>query len=910
MAVKTNITINIVEPGSDVPVPDTGLFTHGIGNAETTIIVSAALVTVLVILSIVLTTYMYRKHKKQGRTTKLVHLVDSTKAVFTNKKRVTIGLTALALLASISTLTALLSSANKNNTNAIEGEEGLTINAESKELTIEVKDQPVFAVLPVQVTVEEATQAGYTLTAYTDNTDLVSTTNPNNKISMVALPETAGELSPLTDNTYGLALGEEPTTKDAEVYMPLSIDSDIPTIIKSMPEYTPTAENDTTTIYYGFYITPDVPYGTYTGGEVEYEAEENKVATVTFDGNGLYFDNDPGQTQNVVKYIPGRQSEPQYSHTSNINDKGEVIDSSNPKYPLDTNETFVYSFPGMLMAHIDIVRTGNDSCCGPDQNDYFSFWAGNHPEYTALANYGSSERVFSNTTGKYRFGDYDNVNANVAIGGSEEQNSITFAYTTSADRDNTAGGSNGYGYYAIITGYIPNTIVSGDYESPGSSATHNFLGWSINKNATVATYKNQEDIASSLDLSGEDVILYAVWQEGIEITYDGNGADDKTNMNNIEQHGYAFDLLSASLQVDLLASNFQRKGYGFVGWSTDLNAWDKLTDDDDSNNPTIFGPNQTIAIDENLIAKAGENRKLIMYAIWAPAEKDLQGNPVYFQNWTGCGSLGQTTYDSATNTLAVSKNTITALTDNRDNNVYTVARLADGNCWMIENLRLDDSAVITTTNTNNPVTIDGNVAIKNDDGTITDHLSASSDEWSDPNHEYANLNTNNLTATTASPYFSQDFTSFIHKDLSDNIYSYGNYYNWTSAAAGRDSRNSGRASGDICPIGWKLPTGGRNNANPGSFYYLNQRIGGDTSATFVIGAQQNSNNWRSFPNNYIYSGGFEIIKGAVGKYWASDKSYYNAFDLDVRNYGAVDPATNINSASSGLSVRCLILVGQ
>ena len=32
MAVKTNITINIVEPGSNVPVPDTGLFTHGIGS--------------------------------------------------------------------------------------------------------------------------------------------------------------------------------------------------------------------------------------------------------------------------------------------------------------------------------------------------------------------------------------------------------------------------------------------------------------------------------------------------------------------------------------------------------------------------------------------------------------------------------------------------------------------------------------------------------------------------------------------------------------------------------------------------------------------------------------------------------------------------------------------------------------
>ena len=32
---------------------------------------------------------------------------------------------------------------------------------------------------------------------------------------------------------------------------------------------------------------------------------------------------------------------------------------------------------------------------------------------------------------------------------------------------------------------------------------------------------------------------------------------------------------------------------------------------------------------------------------------------------------------------------VKALKDQRDNNVYTVAKLADGNCWMIENLRLD-----------------------------------------------------------------------------------------------------------------------------------------------------------------------------------------------------------------------------
>ena len=71
----TNIKINIVEPGSPAPtpidptidpsVPNTGLFTHGIGTPEATVIVSVVLV--LAIVSIVLTAYMYRRNKKAGK---------------------------------------------------------------------------------------------------------------------------------------------------------------------------------------------------------------------------------------------------------------------------------------------------------------------------------------------------------------------------------------------------------------------------------------------------------------------------------------------------------------------------------------------------------------------------------------------------------------------------------------------------------------------------------------------------------------------------------------------------------------------------------------------------------------------------------------------------------------------------
>ncbi len=321
----SNITLNIVEPGSgpaplEPVVPSTGLFTHGIGGPEATII---AVSTILVLALVAAAIWYYKKHKN-------IHLPNITKHI-KSKKSIAIGLTTLAILVSASTFTSLLINAGKSNTNAVEGEDdsSLTVDVSDEELTIEVGNEPVFAVLPVEVSVEEATQAGYTLTAYADSTDLISTTDPSNVIPMVTLPEPLvpneegvgrgwGPVTKLTDNTYGLALGEEPTSKDAEVYTSLSTDSLNPTIVKSMTEYTPTEENDTTTIYYGFYITPGTPYGTYTGSDIYYDATIN-TTLVTFDGKGLYFNDDEQQTINTVEYIAVSQENNGTETSSTIN---------------------------------------------------------------------------------------------------------------------------------------------------------------------------------------------------------------------------------------------------------------------------------------------------------------------------------------------------------------------------------------------------------------------------------------------------------------------------------------------------------------------------------------------------------------------------------------------------------------
>ena len=116
---------------------------------------------------------------------------------------------------------------------------------------------------------------------------------------MVTLPEAGGGLSALTDNTYGLALAK-PETKDEEVYTTLSTDANNPTFITDK-DYEATEANDTTTIYYGFYITPDVPYGTYTGTNINYNVEPHYITNLSFNGNG----NDGGETIEGITIIAG-----------------------------------------------------------------------------------------------------------------------------------------------------------------------------------------------------------------------------------------------------------------------------------------------------------------------------------------------------------------------------------------------------------------------------------------------------------------------------------------------------------------------------------------------------------------------------------------------------------------------------
>ncbi len=369
--------------------------------------------------------------------------------------------------------------------------------------------------------------------------------------------------------------------------------------------------------------------------------------------------------------------------------------------------------------------------------------------------------------------------------------------------------------------------------------------------------------------------LYAVWlfpcaANSICYAPNGDGIDGTMDNQTIVFHNStdtaytsisAADttaLSSSSTEVTLLAPNFARPGYGFIGWNTK-----------EDGTGTMYGPNQTLTTsDGSLTAQLRSDlgtKGIVLYSQWRPSAGNMQ-------NWSGCSSMNI--------------GDVTALTDNRTDAVntsktYAVAKLLDGKCWMTENLRYTDNA----TNT-------------------------SPWQWKDGIKEY---NFSNITEpdSARSPIDNTTATG-------SRWHSYGGYYTW---AAANDTTSTDWEYGQnapapgICPAGWRVPTSesaggdlaGLSNATtdvPTLYLSLMNSVSATSARTFVV-----SNAFRSYPNNFVLSGdwggGTSEVRGGEGRYWTSAKLSSSSYCFFLRTSLVNNP--NCSSGSHyGLTVRCVI----
>jgi uncharacterized protein (TIGR02145 family) len=114
------------------------------------------------------------------------------------------------------------------------------------------------------------------------------------------------------------------------------------------------------------------------------------------------------------------------------------------------------------------------------------------------------------------------------------------------------------------------------------------------------------------------------------------------------------------------------------------------------------------------------------------------------------------------------------LTDNREGSInsYIVGKASDGNCWMMENLRLGSSVA-----TGGKITV---ATVNNTTGEVN-----GSYELKERNYFFDNTYDGKFTCTERTCY-----------------------YNWEAATAGTGttSLTSGDAESSICPKGWALPS--------------------------------------------------------------------------------------------------------
>ena len=191
------------------------------------------------------------------------------------------------------------------------------------------------------------------------------------------------------------------------------------------------------------------------------------------------------------------------------------------------------------------------------------------------------------------------------------------------------------------------------------------------------------------------------------------------------------------------------------------------------------------------------------------------------------------------------------LTDTRDGNTYAVSKLADGKCWMTQNLRIIDKTITPA------------------DSDVTSNYT--------------------IPVSSISGFNSYD-TSNAYIDNND-----GGFYTWYTATAGTGTQSLStrgyNTSVSICPKGWRLPVNGSGS----EFQTLYNNYNSSSAL-------------RSNPVNLTLSGyvvsSSRVYQGSRGYYWSSTVySGSNAYNLDL-NTSSVDPTSNYVKYV-GFSVRCI-----
>ena len=216
---------------------------------------------------------------------------------------------------------------------------------------------------------------------------------------------------------------------------------------------------------------------------------------------------------------------------------------------------------------------------------------------------------------------------------------------------------------------------------------------------------------------------------------------------------------------------------------------------------------------------------------------------------------------------------------------YQVAKLADNNCWMLNNLKLGSTT--------------GDITLTPADTNIA-----------------ADFTLPQVVTTGTADYDNPGAYGPVPGDTGSGATNYGYLYNWPAATAGESRTSHTHEDGDapysICPANWRLPTSRWDAAW--------ENVSGDFPALDIAFGGTGEGSWSGEPNiaQWQNEGAFKGV--FAGRWWEgfSDQGDYgyvwsasalpgsadNAFSA-VFGPGYVDPA-NSSGRAYGFGVRCLL----
>ena len=391
-----------------------------------------------------------------------------------------------------------------------------------------------------------------------------------------------------------------------------------------------------------------------------------------------------------------------------------------------------------------------------------------------------------------------------------------------------------------------------------------------------ARYGNVNDAPDSLWYGmGVGRSIRCVARGGSVVTFDANGGTGTMESQIFSEYG----------SDTLYYNRFVRDGYTFTGWNTKADG----SGTPYSNSATYSGPSTTL------------------YAQWTPTTFDIAfANAGKSKVTVGSNQYYKMQDISTTICNAVGQNQSGQLVDIRDNTIYNVGKLADGKCWLLDNLALD------LTNS----TVLNNMTPSNTNASTTSLTSLRSGNRS-AGDQYATDGVSNWTSgygSNSAPLINMASKDVVPSNAPANSKGnnkVGGYYNYCAASAGsycygdgpQFGTSSGNATEDICPAGWRMPTGGSDGEYKGLFIALTGNTDWRTTDETEVNAYRTA---LSVPlSGYSYNGSARD-QGVYGHFWSSTRSGpFDMYYLHVET-GGVKVDYGYDRPSNGDSVRCLV----